>query len=215
LEGFKRIVAPFSGVITRRNVDVGDLIDAGSGRPLFVLAQTDPLRVYLNVPQSYAQWIKAGADVQVEQAELAGQSFPGKIARTSASIDLATRTMQVEVTLPNPQGILLPGAYVQISMQMPSTGILSVPANALLFRKEGTMIGVVDGQGQVTLHKVTLGRNFGRSVEIPEGLAATDRIVLNPSDSLATGDKVAVAPNSATPSGPAAPAPAPAAGTVK
>jgi RND family efflux transporter MFP subunit len=208
-ESFKRIVAPFSGVITRRNVDVGDLIDAGSGRPLFVLSQTDPLRVYLNVPQTYAQWIKAGQDVQVEQAELAGQQFPGKIARTSASIDLATRTMQVEVTLSNPKDVLLPGAYVQISVQLPPSGVLAVPANALLFRKEGVMIGVVDGQGKIDLRKVTLGRNFGRTIEIPEGLTATDRIVLNPSDSLANGDQVTVAPTGATAAGPAAPAAAP------
>ncbi|HEX2677710.1 MAG TPA: efflux RND transporter periplasmic adaptor subunit, partial [Polyangiales bacterium] len=113
LEGFKRVVAPFSGVITRRNVDVGDLIDAGGGsgaRALFVLSQTDPLRVYVNVPQSYAQMVKLGQKVAVTQAELPGQRFDGEIVRTAASIDTTTRTMQVEINLPNKQGMLLPGA---------------------------------------------------------------------------------------------------------
>lgn len=192
LEGFKRIVAPFAGVITRRNVDVGDLIDAGSGRPLFLLSQTDPLRVYLNVPQSYAQLIKPGVHVTVTQAELGGQAFRGTIARTGASIDLATRTMQVEVNLPNPDGALLPGAYVQVAMQLPPSPTLVLPANALLFRKEGARVAVVDAQGVVSLRPITLGRNYGQTIEIPEGLAENDRVILNPSDSLAAGDKVAL-----------------------
>jgi RND family efflux transporter MFP subunit len=194
LEGFKRVVAPFAGVITRRNVDVGDLIDAGSGRPLFVLTQTDPLRVYLNVPQSYAQWIRHGEPVTITQSELNGQTFTGQVARTSASIDMGTRTMQVEVALPNHDSVLLPGAYVQVSLQLPASHTLAVPANTLLFRPEGTRVAVVDGQGHVTLKPVTLGRNFGQTVEVPDGLTATDHIILNPSDSLVSGDIVSVPP---------------------
>ena len=137
-EGFKRVVAPFAGVITRRNVDVGDLIDAGAGggagRALFMLAQTDPLRVYINVPQAYAQLIKAGQPVVVTQAELRGQSFKGEVARTSGAIDSTTRMMQVEVALPNRDGALLPGAYVQVSLPLTPSRALSIPANALLFR---------------------------------------------------------------------------------
>ncbi|MFC4276393.1 efflux RND transporter periplasmic adaptor subunit [Achromobacter aloeverae] len=195
LEGFKRIVAPFAGVITRRNVDVGDLIDAGSGRPLFVLSQTDPLRVYLNVPQSYAQRVKPGQHVVVTQAELPGQAFKGVIARTAASIDLATRTMQVEISLPNPDKMLLPGAYVQVDLHLPPGDTLVLPANALMFRREGALVAVVDDAGKVSLRKVTLGRNYGQTVEVPQGVTATDRVVLNPADSLANGDQVAVADN--------------------
>ena len=118
MEGFKRVVAPFSGVITRRNVDVGDLIDSAAARPLFVLTQTDPLRVYVNVPQSYAQLVKPGQKVVVTQAELRGQTFDGEVARTAGSIDTATRTMQVEITLANRDGALLPGAYVQVALPL-------------------------------------------------------------------------------------------------
>jgi RND family efflux transporter MFP subunit len=192
-EGFKRLVAPFAGVITRRNVDTGDLIDAGSGRALFLLAQTDPLRVYINVPQAYAQIIKAGQPVVVTQSELRGQSFKGEVARTSGAIDTATRMMQVEVALPNKEGTLLPGAYVQVSLPLAASQSLTVPANALLFRAEGTRVAVVDAQGRVTLRTVGLGRNYGESVEVIDGLSAADRLVLNPSDSLADGDVVMVA----------------------
>jgi len=160
-EGFKRVVAPFAGVITRRNVDVGDLIDAGSGgggRALFTLAQTDPLRVYVNVPQSYAQLIKAGQAAVVTQAELRGQRFEGKVARTAGAIDTATRQMQVEVNLPNADGTLLPGAYVQVELPLPASGTLTVPGNALIFRAEGTRVALVDAQGQVRLQAVDLGR---------------------------------------------------------
>ena len=136
-------------MITRRNVDVGDLIDAGggAGRALFVLAQTDPLRVYVNVPQSYAQLVKPGQPVVVTQAELRGQKFEGEVARTSASIDSATRTMQVEVALPNRDGALLPGAYVQVALPLAASQALTIPTNALLFRGEGTRVAVVDAQG--------------------------------------------------------------------
>jgi RND family efflux transporter MFP subunit len=192
-EGFKRIVAPFAGVITRRNVDVGDLIDAGGSRPLFLLAQTDPLRVYINVPQAYAQLVKAGQPVVVTQAELRGQSFKGEVARTSGAIDTATRMMQVEVSLPNREGLLLPGAYVQVSLPLAASRALSVPANALLFRAEGTRVATVDAEGRVRLRTITVGRNYGETVEVLDGITASDRLILNPSDSLAEGDVVAVA----------------------
>ena len=194
-ESFKRVVAPFSGVITRRNVDVGDLIDAGgAGRALFLLAQTDPLRVYVSVPQAYAQLIKPGQEVAVTQAELAGQTFQGKVARTAASIDAATRTMQVEITLPNRDGTLLPGAYVQVALPLQASRTLVIPTNALMFRADGTRVAVLNAAGTVNLRPVKIGRNFGNTVELLEGAAATDRLVLNPPDSLAEGDKLAVAP---------------------
>jgi RND family efflux transporter MFP subunit len=193
LEGFKRIVAPFDGIITRRNVDVGDLIDAGSGRPLFLMSQTDPLRVYINVPQRFAQQIKVGEHVTVTQSELGGQKFTGTVARTAASIDLATRTMQVEISLRNPDSVLLPGAYVSVVLDLPVGDTLAVPTNTLLFRREGTMVAVVGADGRVDLRRIELGRNFGQTIEVASGLQAQDRIVLNPADSLATGDVVHVA----------------------
>jgi RND family efflux transporter MFP subunit len=197
-EAFRRITAPFAGVITRRNVDVGDLIDAGAGRPLFVLAQTDPLRVTINVPQSAAQRVKPGQAVVVTQAELPGRRFAGTVARTAGAIDPATRAMQVDVTLPNADGTLLPGAFVQVALPLPQARSLVVPNNALLFRAEGARVAVVDAQGRIALRAVTLGRNYGDTVQVREGVSESDRLVLNPSDSLADGDIVVVAPVAAS-----------------
>jgi len=193
LESFKRVTAPFSGMVTRRNVSVGDLIDAGNGgagRALFLLAQTDPLRVYVFVPQSYSQQIKAGDEAAVTQAELAGQIFHGTVARTAGAIDVATRTMQVEINLPNRDGRLLPGAYVQVSFPSSVSSSLIVPANTVIFRGEGPHVGVVAGDGKVSMRPVTIGRDFGRTLEILAGIGEQDRLVLNPPDSLAEGDQV-------------------------
>jgi len=208
LDAFKRVIAPFGGVITKRNVDVGDLIDAGSnggGRALFVLTQTDPLRVYVNVPQTYSQIVKAGQTVVVTQAELRGQSFKGTVARTAGAIDAATRTMQVEIALPNPSGTLLPGAYVQVALPMAASTVLRVPTNTLLFRPDGSRVALVDANGRISLRKVQIGRNLGEEMELLDGIAATDRLVLNPTDSLADGDVVALAAASSASQAKAAP----------
>jgi RND family efflux transporter MFP subunit len=193
LEAFKHVTAPFAGIVTKRNIDVGDLIDT-SGKPLFLLSQTDPLRVYISVPQSYANLVKTGQTVVVTQAELQSQQFKGQVTRTSGSIDASTRTMQVEVSLPNKDGALLPGAYVQVALPLTASATLSIPSNTLLFRGEGTRVAVIDGQGKVTLHPVTLGRNNGTTVEVTSGLQASDRLVLNPPDSLVDGDVVTTQP---------------------
>lgn len=196
LEGFKQVTAPFAGVVTRRNVDVGDLIDAGNGgagRALFTLAQVDPLRVYVYVPQTYAQRIKAGDPVSVTQNEMPGQVFKGTVARTAGAIDAATRTLQIEVNLPNHDGKLLAGAYVQVALPVSgSANALLVPSNVLLFRPEGARIAVVDAGGHVKLHTVTIGHDLGNSLEIVNGIAAADKLVLNPADSLADNDIVTV-----------------------
>ena len=193
-KAFNRVVAPFAGVITKRNVDVGDLIDAGGGaaRALFVLAQTDPLRVYVNVPQSYAHLVKPGQQVSVTQQELRGQTFKGEVARTAGAIDSQTRTMQVEVVLENKDDKLLPGAYVQVALPLTGTGALTVPTNVLLFRGEGPRVAAVGADGKVQLRAVKIGRNFGEVVEILEGVAAADKLVLNPPDSLNDGDAVVI-----------------------
>jgi RND family efflux transporter MFP subunit len=195
-EGFKRVVAPFSGVITKRNVDVGDLIDAGggAGRQMFVLAQTDPLRVYVNVPQTYSQLVRQGQEVTITQSELRDQKFKGQVARTAGSIDPATRTMQIEVTLPNKDGALLPGAYVQVLLPLQASKAMTIPTNALMIRGEGMRVAVVDAQSRVQLKPVKVGRNYGENVEVTEGVAAGDKLVLNPPDSLTTGDQVTIAP---------------------
>ena len=195
LQGFKRVVAPFAGVVTRRNVDVGDLIDAGggAGRTMFVLSQTDPLRIYVNVPQTYAQNVKAGQKVSVTQAELHGRTFQGEVARTAGAIDTTTRTMQIEVTLPNKTGELMPGAYVQVELPLQGGSALTIPTNALMIGGDGIRVAMLDAEKRVRMRPVKIGRNYGQNVEVLEGLTISDEVVLNPADSLAEGDQVAVA----------------------
>jgi len=193
LQGFKRITAPFAGIITRRNVDVGDLIDAGAARPLFVLTMTDPLRLSVEVPQSYAHLVKVGQPVTVTQAELRGRTFQGRVARTSGSIDAASRTLQVEVALANRDGALMPGAYVQVSLPLPAGDAIVIPTNALAFRGDGMRVAAVDASGKVKLLPVKVGRNFGQSIEVVSGIGGKESLVLNPPDSLGDGDIVSVA----------------------
>lgn len=197
-EQFKRVVAPFDGVITRRNVDVGDLIDggnAGAGRALFTLAQVDQLRAYLYVPQAYAMRIKAGDKARLTQADMPGQTFEATVARTAGAIDAATRTMQIEISLPNKDRKLLAGAYVEVALPVSGTSsALIVPSNTLLFRPEGMRVPVVDAAGKVRLQPVTVGHDLGNTLEILSGLKASDKIILNPPDSLADNDVVTLAP---------------------
>ncbi len=194
LESFKRIVAPFDGVITQRNVDIGDLIDAGSAtsRALFALAQSNPLRVYVQLPQAYSENVKVGMPVAVTQAELPGQSFRGTVTHIAGAIDVPTRSLQVEVTLPNPNDKLRPGAYVQIAVSNALHSRLIVPGNTLLFRAQGPQLAVVDKNGIVHLHAVTIAQDLGQVLEIDTGIAPTDKIIVNPSDSIADGDHVQV-----------------------
>lgn len=219
LQGFRRVVAPFAGVVTKRNVDVGTLVNAGNAganRELFTLAQTDPLRIYLYVPQAYSQQVKVGQDVAVTLSELPGQTFHGTIARASGAIDATTRTMQVEVQLPNKDGRLLPGAYVQVAIKGKSSGDSAsasasaqgtylVPTNTLLFRKEGPRIAIAEN-GRVDLRPVTIGRDYGRTVEIVSGLKPNDALILNPADSIEQGEAVTIV-TPAPASAPAASAP--------
>ena len=200
LKSFQRIVAPFAGTITKRNVNIGDLIDAGNGgaaKALFTLAQTDALKVYVYVPQAYSQLIKTGASVDITQAELQGQVFKGSVVRSAGAIDAASRTLQVEVSLPNEGGKLLAGTYVNVAMPTLARQSLTVPTNSLLMRAEGARIGVVDARNRIRLHPVSLGVDFGQTVEILSGISTTDQLVVNPSDSLADGDVVVVAPKKA------------------
>src|SRR6185437_4581988 len=187
LKSFKHIYAPFSGVITRRNVDTGALINAGSTsqqRELFDIAQVDPLRVYVSVPQGDAPSIKRGMSAYVTLQEFPGQKFTGKVVRTADAIDPATRTLLTEIDVPNKGDRLLPGAYAQVSFAVPvQTVRITVPVNALLFRSEGPRIAVVGSDHKVHLKPIMIGRDFGTKLEILNGLTAQDQIVLNPADS--------------------------------
>jgi len=194
LQGFNQVLAPFDGVVTRRNIDVGDLVNAGNGgigQALFSVAQVDPLRLYVYVPQVYAHQIKIGDAVTVTLAERAGEQYRGTVARTARAIDTATRTMQVEISVPNPGNALMTGSYVQVTLPINAQPLaLVVPTNVLLFRPDGTRVALVDAGGKVHLTAVKLGTDFGTSVEVLSGLNASDRVVLNPADSLADGDVV-------------------------
>ena len=196
LESFKHIYAPFSGVITRRSVDTGTLINAGNGgasQQLFSLAQTDPIRAYVSVPEAYAPSIRAGLGAYLELTQYPGQNFQGKVVRTAESIDPSTRTLLTEVDVPNHNGALLPGGYAQAHLQVKVTGArLAVPVNALLFRSEGLRAVVVDANHKTHLKSLTIGRDYGTTVEVLQGLDAGDWIVLNPADSLDDGQEVHV-----------------------
>jgi RND family efflux transporter MFP subunit len=194
MESFKRIEAPFAGVITRRSVDIGALITAGSTgqtKELFNLAQFDPLRVYVSVPQADAASIRPGIPAYIELREYPGQKFSGSVVRTADAIDTATRTMLTEVDVPNHDGHLLPGSYAQLHFAVPiQTTRISVPVNALLFRPEGPRVAVVGSDHKIHLKPVMIGRDFGNRIEILNGLALTDQIVMNPADSLEDGQLV-------------------------
>jgi len=212
LESFKHIYAPFGGVITKRSVDTGTLINAGNGgasEQLFVLAQTDPIRVYVSVPEAYAPSIRAGLGAFLELTQYPGQKFEGKVVRTAESIDPGTRTLLTEVDVPNHNGALLPGGYSQAHLQVKVTGArLAVPVNALLFRSEGLRAVVVDANHRAHLRSITVGRDYGTTLEVLQGLDVNDWIVLNPADSLDDGQEVRVK-EVATNRGPSQPAPQP------
>lgn len=196
LESFKKVLAPFSGIITRRDVDVGDLVDAGNGgtgRALFQMAKVDPIRLYVYVPQAYAQRVKVGDVVKVILTDNPGKPVQGMVKHIAGAIDPATRTLQVEVNLPNHDNKLLAGSYVQVMLSVDGTSnILLVPSNVLLFRPEGTQIAVVDNNGKVKLHTVQVGHDLGNTIEILHGISKEDNLILNPPDSLAADDVVTV-----------------------
>jgi RND family efflux transporter MFP subunit len=196
LESFKHIYAPFSGVLTQRSIDIGTLINAGNGgtsQQLFYLAQTDPIRVYVNVPEPYAPSIHTGIGAYLELTQYPGEKFRGKVVRTSNAIDLSTRTLLTEVDVPNATGLLLPGGYAQVHLEVTVKGDrLQVPVNALLFRSEGLRAVVVDSSHKTRLQTLTIGRDYGVTLEVLNGLKAGDWIVLNPPDSLNEGQEVHV-----------------------
>ena len=201
LQGFERIYAPFDGVITARNIDIGSLIQAGdSNSPraeLFHMASTDKLRLFVPVPEVYANQVRNGSHVVVTSDAVPGEKFTGTIARNSDAIDLSSRTLNVEVDVVNSEHKLLPGQYAFIHLPIPpAASSMTLPSGALLFRGEGLRVGVVR-DGRVRLVPVEVGHDYGASVEITSGLSAHDQVILNPPDSLADGERVNVEKGSA------------------
>lgn len=197
LESFKHVYAPFSGILTKRNIDVGALINSGNtgtNKELFDIASVNPLRVYIDAPQSYATSIRRGQQANIELQEYPGQKFAGTVARTADAIDPSTRTLHTEIDVPNPKGQLLPGAFAQVHFAVNiKTPRITVPVNALLFRPEGPVAAVVGSDKKVQLKKVLIGRDYGTSLEILSGIEQGDSLVLNPSDSLENGQAVEIA----------------------
>jgi RND family efflux transporter MFP subunit len=193
LEGFKIVTAPFTGIVTARNTDIGDYIPSGSGTQLFAMQRTSPLRVYVNVPQIYAQMVKIGTEGDLTLDEFPGRKFVGHVTNTARAIDPTSRTLLTELQVPNETGELFPGAYALVTLQVTdNTGILTIPANALIFQREGTTVGVVGADGKVEIRKITINLNLGVKLEISQGLSVTDQVILNPSDSLADGMTVKI-----------------------
>lgn len=192
-KSFQRIYSPFAGVITKRNVDPGTLVNAGNGgasQLLFVLAQTDPMRVYLSVPEAFAALIHPGLPAYLTVTQYPGETFQGQVVRTAGAIDPSTHALLTEVDVPNPSGRLLPGGYAKVHLDLKVEGNrLQVPVNALLFRSEGLRAAVVDGN-HVRLQALAIGRDYGTSLEVLTGLKADDLIVLNPPDGIEAGQEV-------------------------
>ena len=191
LEDFKLLRAPFDGIVTSRNTDIGALITSGSANPLFTVAQVDPLRVYVSVPENFGREVQIGTTADLSFDEFPGRLFPAKVVATSGAIDPSTRTLLTELEVPNPSNELWPGAYTIAQFNLQSGGnSLSIPANTLLFRAGGPSVGVVRDDGKVEIRRVQIGKDLGAQLEIVKGLSSTDQLIVNPSDSLSDGMEV-------------------------
>ncbi len=191
LEDFKLLKAPFDGIVTARNTDIGQIVNAGSGNALFVVSQIDPLRVFINVPESMTEDVKVGSTAALSFSEVPGKTFPGKVVRTAGAIDQTSRTLLTEIDVPNPDGRLFAGAYVQIHL---GTGgerrTLLIPANTLIFRADGITVATVGSDNKVSLKKIKIGKDLGTSIEVNQGLSPDDRVILDPGAGLAAGETV-------------------------
>jgi RND family efflux transporter MFP subunit len=196
LVAFEKVYAPFDGVITVRNTDVGALINSGNGgvaQELFHISTTNKLRIFISVPQMYSHAAVSGVFADVTLTEMPGRHFSGKVARNAEAIDAATRTMLTEVDVDNPTGVLKPGAYAEVHLKLPAaTAALIVPVTALIFRSEGLQLAVVRDGGKVELVNVTQGRDYGTEVEVTSGIREQDMLLVNPPDSITSGATVRV-----------------------
>ena len=198
LEGFKKIIAPFGGVVTARETDIGALINAGSGTSnepeLFRMADVSKMRIFVQVPQQQSAGIAPGQEAEVHLPQYPGRTFKATVATTSDAINMEARTLLVELHVDNPDGLLQPGAYAQVVFRLPSNpDVLRIPTSALVFREQGLQVATLGPGDKIELKSVTLGRNLGTDVEVVSGLSASDRVVDSPPDSLASGDLVHVA----------------------
>jgi RND family efflux transporter MFP subunit len=196
LVSFEKVYAPFDGVITARNTDIGDLINSGSSSnvktDLFHIAQPGRLRVYVNVPEEYSRGIRVGMTADLSVAEFPDRKFQGKVVRTSEAISATTRTLLIEVDVDNPNGTLLTGSYAEVHLAIPTqASTFLIPVNTLLFRTEGLRVGIVK-DGKVVLVAVTPGHDFGEQIEIVSGLKADDQVIINPPDSIVSGQQVQI-----------------------
>ena len=196
LVSFEKVYAPFDGVITARNTDIGDLINSGSSTgaktDLFHIVQPGMLRVYVNVPEEYSRGIKVGMTADLALAEFPGRTFQGNLVRTADAINMTTRTLLVEIDVANPTNTLLTGSYAEVHFKIPTQGsTFIIPVNTLIFRSEGLRVGVVKAD-KVTLTTVTPGHDFGNEIEIVAGLKPEDQIIINPPDSIVTGQQVQI-----------------------
>jgi RND family efflux transporter MFP subunit len=191
LEAFKVIRAPFDGIVTARDIDIGDYVAAGSGNQLFREARLSPLRVYIRVPQAFTPLVKPGAEADLRLNEFPGRTFQARVTNTAVAIDPVSRAMLVELQYPNESGELLPGAYAQVTLKLTGeTGLYTLPANAMLFRAEGAAVGVVQPDGKVEIRKISITLNDGNTLQIAGGLSETDQVIVNPADGLADGMRV-------------------------
>jgi multidrug efflux system membrane fusion protein len=189
LTGFQKIVAPFDGIVTARNTDIGQLIVAGSntGPELFRVADMRRLRLYVRVPQTYAAAMKPGLTADLVFPDRPGKVYTAKLDSTSSAIEQSTRTLLAQLSVDNKNNELLPGAYSEVHFKLPigaSSAVFKVPANVLLFRGDGMHVATVGDNGQVVMKSVTIGRDYGSDIEIVQGLTADDRVILSPPDSL-------------------------------
>ncbi len=196
LQSFEKIYAPFDGVVTARNTDIGDLINSGSAggvkTDLFHIAQPGTLRVYVNVPEEYSQGTKVGMTADLSLAEFPGRKFQGKLVRTAEAISLTTRTLLIEIDVNNPAGELLTGSYAEVHLKVPTqASTLLLPVNTLIFRSQGLRVGVVK-DGKVELAAVTPGRDSGNQIEIVAGIKPDDQVIINPPDSIVSGQRVQI-----------------------
>jgi RND family efflux transporter MFP subunit len=200
LEDFKVVRVPFDGIVTARNTDVGQIVTSGSGHALFTVAQISPLRIYVNVPETMAGYVQEGGPATINFAGFPGQKFSGKVVRTAGAIDPNSRTLLTEIDVANESGQLFPGAYSPVHLETEGPRSLLVPSSSLLFRSEGTSLGIVGADNRVHIKKIKIGRDLGGELEIVSGLSPTDQVVVNPMDSLAEGTAVHVEGSNANPS---------------
>ncbi|MCU1330858.1 MAG: putative Co/Zn/Cd efflux system rane fusion protein [Bryobacterales bacterium] len=196
MQTYEKIVAPFDGVITERKTDSGDLVNAGNagvGRELFRISQNNVVRVFVTVPEEFSSQIKPGTKASMDVISLPNRKFAASVTRTADSIDITSRTLTVELDVPNPSGELLPGAYANVHFQLPLNVVsLVLPSSTILFQTDGPQVGNVNSQSQIELRKVTLGHDFGDTIEVLAGVQPADAVVANPPDSLTNGMRVVV-----------------------